>query len=61
MKTPVVMSWSGGKHSAVALHELRMSGEYEVVALMSSISAKYHRIGHHEMREGGSGAAGRGD
>ena len=51
MKTPVVMSWSGGKDSALALHELRMSGEYEVVALMTSISEEYHRISHHGVRE----------
>jgi predicted PP-loop superfamily ATPase len=51
MKTPVVMSWSGGKDSALALHELRMSGQYEVVALMTSISEEYHRISHHGVRE----------
>jgi uncharacterized protein (TIGR00290 family) len=51
MKTPVVMSWSGGKDSAVALHELRKSGQYEVVALMTSISEEFHRISHHGVRE----------
>ena len=51
MKTSVVMSWSGGKHSALPLHELRMSGQYEVVALMTSISEEYHRISHHGVRE----------
>ena len=51
MKMPVVMSWSGGKDSALALHELRMSGQYEVVALMTSISEEYHRISHHGVRE----------
>jgi hypothetical protein len=51
MRTPVVMSWSGGKDSALALHELRMSGQYEIVALMTSISEEYHRISHHGVRE----------
>lgn len=51
MKTPVVMSWSGGKDSALALHELRMSGQYEVVAFMTSISEEYRRISHHGVRE----------
>jgi uncharacterized protein (TIGR00290 family) len=51
MKTPVVMSWSGGKDSAVALHELRKSGQYEIVALMTSISEEFHRISHHGVRE----------
>lgn len=51
MKTPVVMSWSGGKDSAVALHELIKGSDYEVVALMTSISEEYRRISHHGVRE----------
>jgi len=51
MKTPVIMSWSGGKDSALALHELRLSGAYEIVALMTSISEEHHRISHHGVRE----------
>jgi uncharacterized protein (TIGR00290 family) len=45
------MSWSGGKDSAVALHELRRSEQYEVVALLTSISEEYRRISHHGVRE----------
>jgi uncharacterized protein (TIGR00290 family) len=51
MKTPVIMSWSGGKDSAMALHELRASGQYEIVALLSTISEEYRRISHHGVRE----------
>lgn len=51
MKTPVVMSWSGGKDSAVALHELLRSGDYEVVELMTSVSEEYQRVSHHGVRE----------
>lgn len=51
MKTPVVMSWSGGKDSAVALHELLLSDEYEVVELMTSVSDEYRRVSHHGVRE----------
>ena len=51
MKTPVVMSWSGGKDSAVALHELRKDDRYEVVALLTSVSEEYRRISHHGVRE----------
>src|ERR1700683_3362199 len=51
MKTPVVMSWSGGKDSAVALHELLRGGEYEGVALMTSVSEEFRRISHHGVRE----------
>lgn len=51
MKTPIVMSWSGGKDSAVALHELLNDDEYEVVALLTSVSEGYRRISHHGVRE----------
>lgn len=51
MKTPVIMSWSGGKDSAVALHALRQSGRHEIVALLTSVSEEYRRISHHGVRE----------
>jgi uncharacterized protein (TIGR00290 family) len=50
-RTAVVMSWSGGKDSALALHELRCDPRYEVVALMTSVSEEYRRISHHGVRE----------
>ena len=51
MKLPVVMSWSGGKDSAVALHELFKADQYDVVALLTSVSEEYRRISHHGVRE----------
>jgi uncharacterized protein (TIGR00290 family) len=51
MKAPLVMSWSGGKDSARALHELRQNSDYEVVALLTSVSEEYKRISHHGVRE----------
>lgn len=51
MKTQVVMSWSGGKDSAIALQELLQSGDYDVVSLMTSVSEQYRRISHHGVRE----------
>ena len=48
---PVVMSWSGGKDSALALHELRGDPRYQVVALMTSVSEEFRRISHHGVRE----------
>ena len=51
MKEPVVMSWSGGKDSAIALHELLQTGDYDVVSLMTSVSQEYRRISHHGVRE----------
>jgi uncharacterized protein (TIGR00290 family) len=51
MNRQVVMSWSGGKDSAFALDELLRGGEYEVVALLTSVSSEYRRISHHGVRE----------
>jgi len=51
MRIPVVMSWSGGKDSAIALHEILRGDQFEVVALMTSISDEYRRVSHHGVRE----------
>jgi len=51
MKEPIVMSWSGGKDSTMALHELLRSDEYEVVSLLTSVSEEFRRISHHGVRE----------
>jgi uncharacterized protein (TIGR00290 family) len=51
MTIPVVMSWSGGKDSAMALYELCRTGEYDLVALLTSVSEEYRRISHHGVRE----------
>jgi diphthamide synthase (EF-2-diphthine--ammonia ligase) len=45
------MSWSGGKDSALALHELQQNPSYHVVALMTSLAAEFRRISHHGVRE----------
>jgi len=51
MKEPMVMSWSGGKDSVVALHQLLKTGEYDVISLMTTVSEEYRRISHHGVRE----------
>jgi uncharacterized protein (TIGR00290 family) len=51
MKTPVVMSWSGGKDSVMALHQLFRTADYEVVELMATVSEEYRRVSHHGVRE----------
>jgi uncharacterized protein (TIGR00290 family) len=47
---PVLMSWSGGKDSCVALHELQRSGDYEVAGLMTTVTRDYDRISMHGVR-----------
>ena len=44
MRAPVLLSWSGGKDAAWALHALRRHGRVEVVGLLSTITAQYERI-----------------
>ena len=51
MTIPVVMSWSGGKDSAMALYEVRRSDQYDIVALLTSVSEEFRRISHHGVRE----------
>ncbi len=51
MKIPVVLSWSGGKDCAMALYELSRRADYEVVALLTTVSEEFKRISHHGVRE----------
>lgn len=43
-RTPVLLSWSGGKDAAWALHTLRARDDVEVVALVTTITSGYERI-----------------
>jgi uncharacterized protein (TIGR00290 family) len=49
-KRPVVLSWSGGKDSALALDALSRSPDFEVVGLLTSITGEYDRISVHGVR-----------
>ena len=51
MREKVVLSWSGGKDSAMALHELRQDDRYEIVALLTTVADEFKRISHHGVRE----------
>src|SRR4051794_17840193 len=43
----VVLSWSGGKDSSLALAALRADPRYDVVALLTSVTRGYDRISIH--------------
>jgi uncharacterized protein (TIGR00290 family) len=45
------LSWSSGKDSAWALHELRNSTEFEVTALLTTINQDAGRVAMHAVRE----------
>jgi uncharacterized protein (TIGR00290 family) len=46
----VLLSWSGGKDSALSLYELLRSGTYNVCALLTTITEDYDRISMHGVR-----------
>jgi len=45
------MSWSTGKDSAWALHVTRQRGEFDIVALLTTVNAAYARVAMHAVRE----------
>jgi uncharacterized protein (TIGR00290 family) len=48
---PILLSWSGGKDSAWALHLLRQNANYEVVGLLTTINEQFRRVAIHGFRE----------
>jgi len=48
---PVLLSWSGGKDAAWALHALRQRQDVEVVALLSTLTEGYERASMQGVRE----------
>lgn len=50
MTTQVIVAWSGGKDSTMALHQLLSDGGYEVVALLTTVTDGYDRISMHGVR-----------
>ena len=47
---PVVVAWSGGKDSALALAAIQADPGYQVVALLTTITTGYDRISIHGVR-----------
>ena len=50
MPTPLVFAWSGGKDSAMALHSLREDPQFEVTALLTTVTEGFERISMHGVR-----------
>src|SRR2546430_4064188 len=50
MAEPVLMAWSGGKDSALALQEVLRDQRYRVVALVTTVTTGYERISMHGVR-----------
>src|SRR5882672_10493097 len=48
--TPVLMSWSGGKDSCLALYDIQRARKYRVAALLTTVTRDYDRISMHGVR-----------
>jgi uncharacterized protein (TIGR00290 family) len=49
-RTPVVVGWSGGKDSALTLWALQQSEDYEIRALLTTVTEEFDRISMHGVR-----------
>jgi uncharacterized protein (TIGR00290 family) len=50
MTKKVALAWSGGKDCALALYKLQQDGKYDVVSLLTTITADYDRVSMHGVR-----------
>jgi len=50
MKEKVLLSWSGGKDSAMALYEIQKAKKYEILGLLTTVTEDYDRISMHGVR-----------
>lgn len=50
MRQKVLMSWSSGKDSAFALHQLMNDDSYEVAGLLTTLTRDYDRVSMHGVR-----------
>src|SRR4051812_26303704 len=46
-----LISWSSGKDSAFALHEVRCAGEFEVVGALTTVTETFGRVSIHGVRQ----------
>lgn len=49
-KTDLLLSWSGGKDSCMALHMLQQQPDYRVAALLTTVTEDFDRISMHGVR-----------
>src|ERR1700735_2954631 len=45
------LAWSSGKDSAWALHTVRREGDFEIVALLTTVNRTHERVAMHAVRE----------
>jgi uncharacterized protein (TIGR00290 family) len=50
-KPKALISWSSGKDSAFALHEVRCAGEFDVVGALTTVTETFARVSIHGVRQ----------
>ena len=50
-KAKAYVAWSSGKDSAYALHQVRRSGEVEIVGLLTTTNETFNRVAMHGVRD----------
>lgn len=50
MAEKILLSWSGGKDSALTLYELQKDKNYQIIALVTTITEDYDRVSMHGVR-----------
>jgi uncharacterized protein (TIGR00290 family) len=50
IRTPILVSWSGGKDAAWTLHALRGSAQWNVVGLLTTVTDEHDRVAMHGIR-----------
>lgn len=50
MAEKILLSWSGGKDSAMSLYEIQKRQDYEIAALLTTVTEGYDRISMHGVR-----------
>ncbi len=51
MTEDILLSWSGGKDSTLAFHEIAQKGKYRVHSLLTTLTEGYDRISMHGVRK----------
>jgi uncharacterized protein (TIGR00290 family) len=51
MRAKALIAWSSGKDSAWALHEVRRSGDYDIVGALTTVTETFGRVSMHGVRE----------
>ena len=50
-RSKALISWSSGKDSAFALHEVRRAGEFEIVGALTTVTETFERVAIHGVRQ----------